>query len=491
MNSLAQLNPTLSAQWHPTKNGTLTPNDVTCGSNKKVWWQCEKGHEWQSWVADRNAGRGCPYCSGRFARLDDNLQIRNPTLCEEWHPTKNAGRRPSDYTFSSGKKVWWRCKRGHEWEASIAHRNNGRSCPFCNSQTSSTELQLFSELMMLFPDTMHRHKIKGVECDIYIPGIRVAIEVDGLYWHKDKEETDVRKLETLSKANVLLIRLREKGLSIPRELDLPYTRSDYGFPLVERVLSTIAKHVSGPSVRAVHQLYLKKGCLINELGFRKLLNMLPGPLPGMSLSEKFPDLAAEWHPQKNSELTPTDIASSSNLKVWWQCEKGHAWAASPNTRTRKGRRTTNCPYCSNRRFDKHGWHTSLAGASPVLAAEWHTEKNGSLSAADVPPNYSKKVWWRCRNGHEWQTTPNQRSNRKCGCPFCAGQRATLETCLQTKNPELAAEWHPTLNSPLTPTEVTIGSGRKVWWQCSRGHEWQAVVGERVKGTGCPFCAGHR
>jgi hypothetical protein len=127
----------------------------------------------------------------------------------------------------------------------------------------------------------------------------------------------------------------------------------------------------------------------------------------------------------------------------------------------------------------------------VLATEWHTEKNAPLSAADVPPNYSKKVWWRCLNGHEWQTTPNQRSNRKSGCPFCAGQRATLETCLQTKNPELASEWHPTLNSPLTPTEVTIGSGRKVWWQCSRGHEWQAVVGERVKGRSCPFCAGRR
>ncbi len=104
----------------------------------------------------------------------------------------------------------------------------------------------------------------------------MAIEVDGKYWHKDKEETDVRKLDALSKRNVLLIRLREKGLAIPRDLDLQYTRSDYGFPLVERVLLTIAKHVSDPSVGAAHQLYLKKGCLLNELGFKKLLNMLPG-----------------------------------------------------------------------------------------------------------------------------------------------------------------------------------------------------------------------
>ena len=51
-------NPQLVAEWHPTKNRDLTPKDVTAGSNKKVWWQCEKGHEWEAVIASRT-------CHGR------------------------------------------------------------------------------------------------------------------------------------------------------------------------------------------------------------------------------------------------------------------------------------------------------------------------------------------------------------------------------------------------------------------------------------------
>ena len=31
------------------------------------------------------------------------------------------------------------------------------------------------------------------------------------------------------------------------------------------------------------------------------------------------------------------------------------------------------------------------------------------------------------------------------------------------------------------------SGIKVWWRCSRGHEWQATISNRNYGTGCPAC----
>ncbi|MDH3559240.1 MAG: zinc-ribbon domain-containing protein [Deltaproteobacteria bacterium] len=72
-------------EWHATKNAPLTPSDVTPGSNKKVWWACPKGHEWQAKVNDRNYRRtGCPYCSGRRVCIDNSLQTVNPTLAREW-----------------------------------------------------------------------------------------------------------------------------------------------------------------------------------------------------------------------------------------------------------------------------------------------------------------------------------------------------------------------------------------------------------------------
>lgn len=79
-----------------------------------------------------------------------------------------------------------------------------------------------------------------------------------------------------------------------------------------------------------------------------------------------------------------------------------------------------------------------------------------------------------------------------GCPVCAG-RSVLPgfNDLRTKQPQLAEQWHPTLNGSLTPEMVTTGSHKKVWWQCSVGHVWKAVVYSRAgkAQSGCPVCAG--
>ena len=132
--SLAVNNPLLSAQWHPGKNGDLTPASVTPASNKKVWWQCASGHEWQASVADRNKRQtGCPYCSGRTVIPGVNdLATGSPALAAQWHPTLNASLKPCDVKAGSEKKVWWQCAQGHVWQAQIKARNAGNGCPVCN-----------------------------------------------------------------------------------------------------------------------------------------------------------------------------------------------------------------------------------------------------------------------------------------------------------------------------------------------------------------------
>jgi len=76
-----------------------------------------------------------------------------------------------------------------------------------------------------------------------------------------------------------------------------------------------------------------------------------------------------------------------------------------------------------------------------------------------------------------------------GCPYCSGKKVGLSNCLATKRPDLATEWHPTLNVDLTPFNVTCGSGKEVWWQCSINsqHIWQSSIYSR-KNCGCPYCA---
>ena len=133
---LSVTHPQLAAEWHPTKNGDLRAENVTAGSNKKVWWQCQSGHEWQATVSNRALGRGCPYCANKKVDQSNCLATTHPHLVAEWHPTRNGLLRPEDITASSSRKVWWICPAAedHEWEARPADRRQGYGCPFCTGR---------------------------------------------------------------------------------------------------------------------------------------------------------------------------------------------------------------------------------------------------------------------------------------------------------------------------------------------------------------------
>jgi len=137
VNNLKNINPKLSLEWNYEKNKNLTPINVTPKSGKKVWWKCNKGHEWKSSISDRSRGNGCPYCSGKRVCLDNCLYTKNNKLSQEWNYEKNTNITPKDVTEFSLKKVWWKCNEGHEWIASIANRSNGTGCKRCNNPNVS------------------------------------------------------------------------------------------------------------------------------------------------------------------------------------------------------------------------------------------------------------------------------------------------------------------------------------------------------------------
>jgi hypothetical protein len=60
--SLADRNPELAKEWHPTRNGDLTPDQVTPGSSRKVWWRCSLGYELGAILVNRTCGHSCPDC---------------------------------------------------------------------------------------------------------------------------------------------------------------------------------------------------------------------------------------------------------------------------------------------------------------------------------------------------------------------------------------------------------------------------------------------
>ncbi|MGD8740812.1 MAG: zinc-ribbon domain-containing protein [Desulfobacterales bacterium] len=134
--NLSAINPGLAKEWHPSRNGDLTPRNVTPGSGKKVWWICTSGHEWQAHVYSRSRGSGCPVCNKPTPSDNNETLITNTDLRKEWHLTRNSGLNLRNLPPGFNEKVWWICEEGHEWQATVKSRTKGRGCPHCNKDLS-------------------------------------------------------------------------------------------------------------------------------------------------------------------------------------------------------------------------------------------------------------------------------------------------------------------------------------------------------------------
>ncbi len=428
-NCLATLSPAIAKEWHPTKNGKLTPYDVTLGNRKKVWWQCSvsDAHEWEAQIASRTEGngkgRGCPYCAGKRVAPENSLATLSPEIAKEWHPIKNGDLTPNDLTNKSQKKVWWQCQRfsQHVWLVAVGSRTGSSSgCPHCSQQSSVPEMRFLSELEAIFKSVKSRHQIDGKEIDIFLPDINLGIEYDGQYFHQKRVYEDLQKNKYLKEIGIHLIRLREKPLQPLDSIDICVDGEEVLKDDVNRLLIAIQNmfFLEKRVLLLDIQNYLKRTTFLQEKVFREYVNLLPSPHPSNSLEIMFPDVAKEWHPEMNYPLTPRHFASQSNYKVWWQCSSNaaHEWEASICNRTG---RSSGCPYCSGKWVT---YENSLEAKSPHIAKQWHPLKNVGRTPAEISNQSKSIVWWVCPddNSHEWEEMINKRTKKDSSllCPSC-------------------------------------------------------------------------
>ena len=293
-NSLEFKHPDVAAQWHPTKNGTLTPSDVSFGSHTKVWWlcqnKCKEGcvHEWEAVIKSRTDGRGCPYCAIPIKKncQHSTIDCLYPDIISQWHPTKNT-KQPNKFNAGSDEKVWWlcpnKCPQGclHEWQTAIKLRclKNYR-CPFCSNQKILCEhisiLNTHSHVSQQWHPTLNKSS----------PGQFVAGSDKKVWW--------------------LCPNACPNG--------------------------------------CVHQwqTQIKHRCL-NNLGCPFCSNQKVS-CECVSIAKTHPELLKQWHTEKNINIMPSSFSHGSGKKVWWKCDKNHEWQAIITSRT-KG---TGCPHCVNK-----------------------------------------------------------------------------------------------------------------------------------------------
>ncbi len=175
-NDIVTVAPHMAKLWHPTKNGELTPSDVTPGSRKMLWWQCERGHEWQAKTYALKAGCGCPYCAGkRPIEGETDLATVHPHLIKMWSPRNKLS--PTEVTAASHKKVWWICEKGHEWEAKIDTVTvMGCGCPYCAGKRA---IPGETDLVTLRPDVMEQWDFEKNTID---PRETTVFSHDKVWW---------------------------------------------------------------------------------------------------------------------------------------------------------------------------------------------------------------------------------------------------------------------------------------------------------------------
>ena len=382
-NDLETLYPEIAKEWHPTKNGDLKPYEVAAKANKRVWWYLPYDDpvtgkhfdfEWESYINNRvKQNLGCPYLSSKAVWSGYNdLETLYPEIAKEWHPTKNGDLQPSKIMPMSHRKVWWYLSYDDpetgkhfdfEWQCSIVNRVKKKfNCPYISGHAV---WRGYNDLETLYPE--------------------IAKE-----WNFTKNG-DLKPYEVTAKTN------KRVWWHLP--YDDPVTGRHFDFEwsatIVERVVSKCGcPYISG------HRVWK---------GYNDLQTV-------------HPEIAKDWHPTKNGDISPSYVYCESKKKYWWYLsyddpvtgkQFDFEWRQSIMLRNRnKG----NCPYLSGDRVWKG--YNDLETFSPEIAEEWNATKNKNK----LPSMYCKfsnaKVWWKCKNNHEWRASIISRTNLGSGCPDC-------------------------------------------------------------------------
>jgi hypothetical protein len=414
--------------WDVTRNGCTFKDRP---SNKgQYWWLCPQGHSTKR-SYDRWLKKGCFECAQLASTKKKLSHLR---IAKEWHPTRNRGLDPARLSPYSGKKAWWLCSLcGSEWQAKIECRSplDRFGCPKCRKR--ETLVQSVAE----HPELAHE-------------------------WHPTKNTSSPD-----------LISIHSPALAW-------WLCSKCGF-----------EWLTSPKSRTNKKDGRASACLRCHRESRR------GRCRGHPLR---PDLKLDWHP--DNSIPADKVGGHSTVPAKWRCSGcGHEWVATPGSRGLSSKSAYSCPECVKRLAASGDLVAkqmlgpgcpSLAEAKPWLVPEWHPTKNGELQLSEVSSETSRKVWWLCPNGHEWQSRGSFRGrqrHRAGWCPICPVEAAKKKRRDREAAWELLeSEWHEE-NGPvpkdLDPREL----GRRYRWRCRHGHPWGASPKHRLKHPEhkCPTC----
>lgn len=353
----------LKTEYLQEKNDDIPLDSYAPASNKKVWWKCEKNHEYESPICNRYLkDSNCLYCTGRKVNETNCISATHPYLSKQYDISKNE--QPiTQIIAGSNKKVWWLCSKSHEWEATVNSRaNKGNGCPHCRKTTTNNGNTLenkFPELCKEFHPTKNNFK----------PAEITPKSDKKAWWICSKKHEYESKISSRTVSNTACPYCAGKKIAVDTSFktnhpelakEWNYLKNEYGpeeyskssgmdvWWMCEKEHeweTSISNRLKGTGCPYCNN---RKAC--NENNF----------------ASKHPELVEEFHPIKNNkkihEYTP-----ASHDYVWWICKKGHEWKTQLFNRTYGNK--SNCPICNFSKLELYTMETL-----DKLYIEYETQK---------------------------------------------------------------------------------------------------------------------
>ncbi len=425
-------------------------SDTYKGSATKLKWQCSIGHQWYAAPSKIKMGRWCPKCA---IRNNSNKQRLGIDAMREIAQSRGGQCLSNEY-INWETKLLWKCSMGHQWTAIPLSVKRGSWCPNCSSSIGERIVREYFEQIFQKPFPKVRplwlkNKNGRMELDGYCKDLKIAFE------HHGRQHYTTKTLFNKHKSNLLD---RKQSDKIKRKIC-----SRFGVRLI--VIPEVISRTPLPQLQKKILLECRKAGVSIPKNIPKKISLSKAYNPK---NKQYLELCYKTAINRGGQCL-AKAGANRDEKLQWKCSRGHKWKARADHVVRGSW----CPVC----FSLKRSFKQRIGIEKIKEL---ARQRGGVCLSKVYINARTPLTFKCKVGHQWDTAPSVIKNQGAWCPECKGlKKGTIERMIslaKTRKGRCLSLTYVNNHSPLL-------------WQCSKGHQWEAVPSSIKSGSWCRFCAG--
>jgi len=371
------------------KGGLCLSSNYVNGRTK-LQWQCESNHIWWATPSDIKRGTWCPTCSRK--RIGNHSR---GTIEEMKKIAKERGGECLSEIYQNNTTLLkWRCENGHEWEAYPRDIKRGNWCKECRKIKKSKVNRKY------YLDNMKKiAKERGGEClSLSFDNVKQKLLwrcSDGHIW--ETSHTSIIKGTWCPICSAKNAGEEKRKYDIR---DMQKIAKSHGGKCLSNIFTNIQTKLKWRCSEG-HEWEAIPNAILRGHWCKKCSSIKAGEKHRKYTIEDMHDIAV-----RHGGLCLSNVFTTVDVKLRWQCAKGHEWEAIPYTIIKGGW----CPFCA-----KDSFHHRVFTIDDL---KQYAISRGGLCISDTYINTKSKVKWECHNHHIWESSWEYIKNDHW-CPICA------------------------------------------------------------------------